>query len=575
MPKRSSVASLSDVLRKRKVLNPADLKAAEEEAKAASMSVENYLVEKELVPSDTMALAVSEYLDIPPISLAHFTPDTQLLEIIPRNLLEKHRVLPIARSGKDLTIAMADAFNIVAVEELQTFTGLNITPLVTPEDHIQDALRRSMAEEADSLDMDEIMKEAEGDVDFGGGVQEDADIQSLENMKESAEEGPVIRMVNMILVESVRLNANDIHIEPQEDFVRLRYRVDGVLVERPNLPKSLQSAITSRVRIMADLDIGENRIPQDGRFRIKTMGKTIDVRVSILPTIFGGRVVMRTLDKSALFPSIAALGLDKTAYDAMSYAVAQPHGIILVTGPTGSGKTTTLYSCLQELNKTNVNVVTCEDPVEYQIPGIIQVRINADVGCTFAAALRAILRQDPDIVLIGEIRDTETCEIAIKAALTGHLVLTTLHANDAAATITRLLDMGMEPFLLASSIILTQAQRLYRKLCPACKKETKLDKDLLTEYEVDPNFFEGVKVYGPVGCPKCHNLGYRGRGAIMEVLPIDDDIRQAIVQQMIADQIRELAIEKGMVGLKQAGMTRVKEGDTSLEAVLKETGSGE
>ena len=417
------------------------------------------------------------------------------------------------------------------------------------------------------------MKSVDGEVEVG--AQEEGDIESLEDMRDGAEEGPVIRMVNMLLIESVRLAANDIHIEPQEDFVRLRYRVDGVLIERPSLPKSLQSAIISRTKIMADLDIGEHRIPQDGRFRIKTLGKAIDVRVSVLPTIHGGKVVMRTLDSSSLFPSLAALDLDERAHNALSYAIEQPHGIILVTGPTGSGKTTTLYSCLQELNKPDVNLVTCEDPVEFQLPGIIQVKISEGTGCTFAAALRAILRQDPDIVLIGEIRDAETCEIAIKAALTGHLVLTTLHANDAAGTITRLLDMGMEPFLLASSIILTQAQRLYRRLCPVCKVAVRPDLRFLEDNAVDPAIFEGITLYGPKGCPKCNNIGFKGRAAIMEVLPIDDEIRAAIVQQLMADEIREKAIEKGMIPLQTAGLERVKAGDTSVETALRVTGGGE
>ncbi len=573
MAKKTAPASLQAVLVKHKTIKADDLKAAEQEAKLAGQAVETYLVEHDLVPRDDMTLAIAEYLGMAPISLVHFNSDPELMELIPRSVLDKHKVMPLARAGKSLSLAMADAFDIIAMEEVGTLTGMQIVPLVASGDDIDNVLKRSIANEANSLDMQDIMQESDGDVEVGG-MGEAEDMQSLDDMKQSAEEGPVIRMVNMILVESVRLGANDIHIEPQEDYVRLRYRVDGVLIERPHLPKSLQNALISRVKIMSDLDIGEARIPQDGRFRIKTMGKAIDVRVSILPTIFGGKVVMRTLDKSALFPNLAALGLDAHALEAMTYAIGQPHGIILVTGPTGSGKTTTLYSCLQELNKPEVNLTTCEDPVEYQIPGIVQVKINAEVGCTFAAALRSILRQDPDIVLIGEIRDAETCEIAIKAALTGHLVLTTLHANDASATMTRLLDMGMEPFLLASSVILTQAQRLFRKLCPTCKKETKLDTDMLKSYGVDAAQFEGAKVFGPVGCPKCQSIGYRGRGAIMEVLPVDDDIRSAIIRQAMSDEIQDIAIEKGMIPLLQVGLDRVRDGTTSLEVALKVTGAG-
>ena len=570
MAKTSLKAKLTDILVDHGVIEPDILKTMEEEAMTAGKTLEKYLVEKDLVPDVDMTLAISEYLGMPPITLAHFVPNDQLMEMIPRSILNKYQAIPIARTAKNLTIAVSDPFDIVAIDELHMLTGMHITPLVTTEKEIKSVLERCLAQEASSLDMEDIMKEGDADIEMGG-VTEGSDTQSLEAMMEGAEEGPLIRMVNMILIEAVRIGANDIHIEPQEDYVRLRYRVDGMLIERPNLPKNLQAAIISRVKIMADLDIGENRLPQDGRFRIIALGKVIDVRVSILPTIFGGRVVMRTLDKNALFPNLAALGLDKHAYESMSYAIAQPHGIILITGPTGSGKTTTLYSCLQELNKPDVNLVTCEDPVEYQIPGIIQVRINAEVGCTFAAALRAILRQDPDIVLIGEIRDIETCEIAIKAALTGHLVLTTLHANDAAGTITRLFDMGIEPFLLASSLILTQAQRLFRKLCPTCRKEKEPSVDVLKQEGIDPQYFSGVKIYAAEGCPKCHNLGYRGRNAIMEVLAIDDDVRTGIMQRVIASEIRAMAEKNGMISLRKAGLQQVKEGQTSLEEILKVT----
>jgi type IV pilus assembly protein PilB len=472
-----------------------------------------------------------------------------------------------------LTVALADPFDIFALDELHILTGLDITPLVAAEKEVKDVLERSRTDGAKSLDMEDIMKDTDSEVEIG--AQEEAEKQSLEDMMDSAEDAPVIKMVNMILIESLRLRANDIHIEPQEDYVRLRYRVDGILIERPHLPKTMQSAIISRVKIMADLDIGESRVPQDGRFRITAMGKKIDVRVSVLPTIYGGKVVMRTLDKSALFPNLGALGLDDRAYQAMSYAISQPHGIILVTGPTGSGKTTTLYSCLQELNKPDVNIVTCEDPVEYQLLGINQVRIHADVGLTFSAALRSILRQDPDICLIGEIRDSETCEIAIKAALTGHLVLSTLHTNDAAGAITRLLDIGIEPFLIASSLILSQAQRLYRKLCQVCKKEAQPDLAQMKEYGVRLDYFKDTKIYTAQGCPKCHGIGYFGRGSIMEVLPIDDEIRTAILKQAIASELRDIGISRGMTTLMEAALGRVKEGLTSLDTAVRVAGGGE
>ncbi|MEI6969926.1 MAG: ATPase, T2SS/T4P/T4SS family [bacterium] len=570
--KAQSGGKFSDVLIARKLIDNAAMHKAEEDAISSGTPLEVYLVDKQLVSEANVALAVSDYLQMRPISLAHFTPDAEMLATIPGEAMTKHQAIPLARTAKTLTVAMGDPFDIVAVETLHMVTGLEITPLVALKSEIQKILTKLKVDGAKGLDMEDIMKSAEDELQVGS--REEQDAVSADAMKDGAEEGPVIRMVNTILLESVRLRANDIHIEPQEDYVRLRYRVDGVLIERPNLPKALQNAIISRVKIMADLDIGEHRIPQDGRFRIKALGKAIDVRVSVLPTIFGGRVVMRTLDKSGLFPNLAALGLNKQAHDALSYAIEQPHGIILVSGPTGSGKTTTLYSCLQELNKLDVNLVTCEDPVEYQIPGIIQVKISPDVGCTFAAALRAILRQDPDIILIGEIRDGETAEIAIKAALTGHLVLSTLHANDAASTITRLLDMGTEPFLLASSVILAQAQRLYRRLCPVCKKEIELPLAFLKDNGVNPTIFEGRKVFGPVGCPKCNNTGFKGRASIMEVLPIDEEVRSAIIRQDVADDIRDQAEQRGMVTLRKAGLQKVADGDTSIETIVKVTGGG-
>jgi len=571
--RKTTSGRLTDILLRNRVLNPETLSVAEQEAKAEGVRLEKHLVDNNIVSPTDMTLALSEYLQMPPMSLAHFKPNPVLMDVAPNELWTRHRMIPVARVGKGITVAMGDPFDIFALDELRSATGLDVTPVVASEKEVQRLLESSVSSGSGNLDMEEIMKAGEGDLDVTG--QEEEGKQSLEEMMEIAADAPVVRMVNMLLIEAIRLRAMDIHIEPQEDYVRLRYRVDGVLIERPHIQKSLQNAIISRVKIMSDLDIGEQRIPQDGRFRIQALGKKIDVRVSILPTIFGGKVVLRLLDKNALFPDLASLGLDGHALDAMRYAIAQPHGIILVTGPTGSGKTTTLYSALQELNKPDINIVTCEDPVEYQLPGINQVKINTDVGLTFASALRAILRQDPDVVLIGEIRDAETCEIAIKAALTGHLVLSTLHTNDAAGAVTRLLDMGMEPFLLASSVILTQAQRLFRKLCPNCKKEVAPNKDLLKEYGVDPEFFKGTAIYGPQGCPKCHNTGFLGRGSIMEVLPIDDDIRVAILRQAVSAEIRDIAISKGMIPIIYGALNRVKEGLTSVETALRVAGSSE
>jgi type IV pilus assembly protein PilB len=378
-------------------------------------------------------------------------------------------------------------------------------------------------------------------------------------------------MVNMMLVEALRTGASDIHLEPMDKRLRLRYRIDGVLVERPSPPKNLQAAVISRVKIMSELNIAERRVPQDGRFNIKALGREVDLRVSILPAVHGEKVVMRILDKGALSPSLTALGLDKRSSEAMEYAISQPHGILLVTGPTGSGKTTTLYSCLQDLNRPDLNIVTCEDPVEYQLDGINQVQINAEVGLSFASALRSILRQDPDVVLVGEIRDGETAEIAIKAALTGHLVLSTLHTNDAPGAATRLVDMGIEPFMLGSCLVLAQAQRLFRKLCPSCKTTEEIEAEVLRVNRLDPAMFEGKEIFKAVGCPRCSN-GYKGRGAIMEVMLVNDEIRDGILIGSNTSELREIAKKSGMKALKEVGLDQVIEGTTSIEGALEVTG---
>ncbi|HEY5653579.1 MAG TPA: GspE/PulE family protein, partial [Pontiella sp.] len=397
------------------------------------------------------------------------------------------------------------------------------------------------------------------------------DDESIDDMAEHAGDAPVIRIVNSILIEALRKGTSDIHIEPMEKHVRLRNRIDGILYESPSPPKNMQNAIVSRLKIMSALDIAERRIPQDGRFKIKAIGKEVDVRVSILPTVHGEKVVMRILDKTKLAPSLSHLGLDELSFDNFSYALAQPFGMILVTGPTGSGKTTTLYSALQEINEVGTNIITTENPVEYQLEGINQVQINDAVGLTFAAALRSILRQDPDVVMVGEIRDRETATIAVEAALTGHMVLSTLHTNDAAGAIARLTDMGIEPFMLASSVLLTQAQRLYRKLCPVCKKEMDVPHDTLKKSRIDPALLEGTQFYKAVGCPKCGGNGYKGRGAVMEILLVNDAIRSTILNSPEADAIAKMAIENGMRTLRNHGLEQVKAGLTTVEEIIRVT----
>ena len=529
---------------------------------------------KKITDPYEFAVAAADFLGTQPIAVPPgFSPAAELLCGMKIDAWSRAKALPLAKVAGRLSVAFADPFDLPAQEEVSRWARGKIWMLVAPAPDLTDALQRLKSQEDASnpaLAMENIMKGDDGDIEMSAG--EDAGADALDATADAAGEAPVIRMVNTIMIEALKTKASDIHFEAMEKTSRLRYRIDGELVDRPAPPKALHNAVVSRIKILSNLDIAERRRPQDGRFKVKAMKKEVDVRVSILPTVHGEKVVMRILDKANLAPGLASLGLDDYAYKAMKFAIEQPHGIILVTGPTGSGKTTTLYSCLQDLNKPNVNIVTAEDPVEYELAGVNQCHVNVAQGLTFAGILRSVLRQDPDIVLVGEIRDGEKADIAVKAALTGHLVLSTLHTNDACGVIARLFDMGIQPFMLASSLILAQAQRLYRRLCPFCKKEVEVDLEMLALNKVDPKPFEGAKIFGPVGCPKCHGTGYKGRGAMMEVLPISRKIRALVEKGGDADLLRTLALEEGMVTLKEAGMIKVRQGLTSLEAAFEVTG---
>lgn len=541
---------------------------AEQEAVEKQIPLEQLLIEQGVVSDVDLVLATAEYLDIRPISLANFSPDPALVELIPKEKWKELKALPVNKTGSLLTVAMADPFNIVGRDTITSSTQLELVPLAALEREIHTVVEAMTSDSGQALE--DILKDMadENDVEVG---QDNIDEANLDEVLENAGEAPVIRITNSILIEALRKHASDIHIEPMEKTVRLRNRIDGVLYETPSPPKNLQNAIISRLKIMSQLDIAERRVPQDGRFKIKALGKEVDVRVSMLPTVHGEKVVMRILDKTSLAPSLEALGLDELSYENFTYALSQPYGMILVTGPTGSGKTTTLYSALQELNKTETNIITTENPVEYQLHGINQVQINPNVGLTFASALRSILRQDPDVVMVGEIRDAETATIAVEAALTGHMVLSTLHTNDAAGAIARLTDMGIEPFMLSSSLLLTQAQRLYRKLCPVCKKEMDVPTETLRKNRIDPALLEGTQFYQKAGCPKCNGIGYKGRGALMEILLINEQIRKTILTNPEADAIARMAIENGMRTLREAGLERLREGQTSIEEILRVT----
>ncbi len=561
---------LVKALIKRTSLSPELLAPLQAQAEQAGVALETLLLEKQLITDQDLILSTAEYLDIRPITLEDFTPHDTLMELLPKPTWKQLKMLPVARIGKMLTVAASDPFNVPDLEKVQAQTGLDVVVLVASEKEINRVLDGFTKEPVQALE--DILKDMASDDEIEVGAKASEDV-SLDEMMESAEDAPVIRIVNSILIEALRKKASDIHIEPMEKSLRLRYRIDGILYENPKPPKSLQNAIISRIKIMSNLNIAERRVPQDGRFKIKALGKEVDLRVSILPTVHGEKIVMRTLDKSSLAPNLAALHLRESDYEKLMYAINQPHGMILVTGPTGSGKTTTLYSALQELNQPDVNIITVEDPVEYQLPGINQVQAHAEVGLTFAAGLRSILRQDPDIVLIGEIRDNETGSIAVQAALTGHLVLSTLHTNDAAGAVARLAYMGIEPFLLASSLIMTQAQRLYRKLCPICKRVTAFPEETLIKNRLDPEKFRHATFHEAVGCPKCANMGYKGRGALMEILLLTEHLRHTILESTDANVIRAEAIKEGMATLRDVGLIQAENGISTIEEILRVTTS--
>ena len=487
--------------------------------------------------------------------------------LIPKEIARSYKLAPVCKLANKLFVAMVDPMNVLALDDLRARTKLEIIPMIATEKAIEDALS---GVNTGGMAMDKVMQdaaeEAEGSLEA---IQENRDHLDLDKLRDQGEDGPAVKIVNMILVQALKEKASDIHIEPFEKTIKLRYRVDGNLIEASSPPKSLQLPIASRIKILARLDIAERRLPQDGRFRIRIAGKEIDLRISFLPTIYGEKIVIRLLDKSALSGSVQTLGLDERTLAIFKKAIDAPHGMILVTGPTGSGKTTTLYSVLQELNNPEYNIVTVEDPVEYQLVGINQVAVRSEIGLTFAGALRSILRQDPDIVMIGEIRDQETADIAVKAALTGHQVLSTLHTNDAAGAISRLDDMGIEPFLISSSVLLTCAQRLVRRVCSNCKEEFVPEPDVFEKLEI-PELI-GETFYRGAGCERCKGRGYSGRAAILEVLPVSEGIRRLIVKRASASVIKNQAVQEGMKTLRMAGIDKAREGITTLEEVLRVT----
>ena len=491
------------------------------------------LLEKAYVSEQDMAISMGRVLNVPPVNLARISVSLDVADLLPREVAHNYKVIPVSRLENKLFLAMADPLNVLAIDDVRRITKLEVAPLIASEKAILEKLNHVDA--AKSGSMEDIIKDAakqqaesEEDSEKVEVSREAVEEVNLDQLAASSEEAPVIKLANIILIQAVKDRASDVHIEPFEKGLRLRYRVDGVLMDATPPPKQMQLALASRFKIMSSLDIAERRLPQDGRMRIRVSGRDYDLRVSIMPTVHGEKIVLRLLDKSNLSASIDKLGLDPETFQQFKTAVDAPHGLILVTGPTGSGKTTTLYSALNELNNPVYNIITVEDPVEFQVPGINQVPVKKEIGLTFANALRSILRQDPDIIMIGEIRDTETAEIAVEAALTGHQVLSTMHCNDAPGAIARLDDMGIAPFLISSSVILACAQRLMRRICSHCKEPVTYPSKMYQDLFIDPSIFDGVTLYRGRGCERCKNGGYAGRLAIIEAMTISDELRVAI-----------------------------------------------
>lgn len=541
-------------------------------AKAKEMSLGHLLVEEKLISQQDLLATLAKGLQIPPINLGRYKIDTSLAALVPERIARQYKLVPVSRIGKRLSVAMADPLNVLALDDLALLTASEISPVIATERDIENAIGKLYQSQADQLET--FLEQAPED--GAANVDKAQEVMDLTAFGMTGQKAPLVKVVDLMVAEALRARASDIHVEPYEADVRVRYRVDGALLEAFRIPKRYQSAFVTRLKIMAQMDITESRLPQDGRFKVRLEGKEVDFRVSSLPIGFGNKIVMRALDKSNLSVGLDQLGFLPGSFEAFQKAIARPYGLILVTGPTGSGKTTTLYSVLNQMNEPGKNILTVEDPVEYQVEGVTQVQVNPEIQLTFVNALRAFLRQAPDVVLVGEIRDGETADIAIKASLTGQVVLSTLHTNDAPSAVTRLIDMGVDPFLLASSLIFVAAQRLCRQLCPRCKvpdEDTqKRGEDLAKLGAVLP---KGTVLYRGKGCAYCRKTGYRGRFAILEAMLVDDTIREMIIARKSPDEIKAYAAAHGMQTLRREGVVRLQEGRTSLEEILRVTSEDE
>ncbi|MBT1071590.1 type IV-A pilus assembly ATPase PilB [Pelotalea chapellei] len=559
---------LGEILVKNNLISREELSKALEEQKTSGgqLRLGSILIKHNLISELDLTSFLSKQYGVPTVNLADYDIDPAVTKIIQSDVVQKYQLIPVNRAGSTLIVAVSDPSNLFAIEDIKFMTGYNVEMVVASESGIKATIDKyydqsaSLADVMNDLDVEDV--EVVGDEDT-------LDVNSIERATEDA---PVVRMVNAILQDAIKKKASDIHIEPYEKLFRVRYRIDGVLYEAMKPPLKLKNAITSRIKIMAELDIAERRLPQDGRIKIKLGGgKDMDFRVSVLPTLFGEKICLRLLDKSNLQLDMTKLGYEEDALAHFKREIHKPFGMVLVTGPTGSGKTVSLYSALSELNKVSENISTAEDPVEFNFAGINQVQMHEDIGLNFAAALRSFLRQDPDIIMIGEIRDFETAEIAVKAALTGHLVLSTLHTNDAPATINRLLNMGVEPFLVASAVNLITAQRLARRNCSECKEPEDIPVQALIDAGVSPDEAPSYVCYRGKGCSLCNNTGYKGRVGFYQVMPMLEEIRELILNGANTAEIKRESMRLGIKSMRQSGLTKLKEGVTSLEEVLRVT----
>lgn len=533
-----------------------------------------HLVKLGFLEDDELVEFLSQRYGVPAINLAEVEIDETIIKIIPPDVSRKYTILPVSKAGARLTIAMVDPTNVFAMDDIKFMTGYNVEPVVASEAALREAIDKYYGS-THSIELKKVMEDITDTDDTDVEVLDEDDDIDLAELELQSEEAPVVRLVNIILTDAIKRGASDIHIEPYEKEYRVRYRIDGILYEMMRPPIKLREAITSRVKIMAKLDIAEKRLPQDGRIKIKTkLGnkyKDLDYRVSVLPAIFGEKIVLRLLDKDNLMLDMTKLGFEAESLRRFEQAIFRPYGMVLVTGPTGSGKTNTLYSALQRINTPEVNIMTAEDPVEFNLTGINQVQMKEQIGLNFATTLRSFLRQDPDIVLVGEIRDFETAEVAIKAAMTGHLVLSTLHTNDAPSSINRLMNMGIEPFLVASSVHMIVAQRLVRRICSSCKEPFEVPNQALTNLGFQKDEIESLQLFRGRGCDLCSGTGYKGRVGLYEVMDIDEQVRDLILTGASAYELREKAHEAGMISLRMSGLQKIRDGVTTLDEVVRET----